>query len=167
MSTHLLLAVSFWNVSRFFSTILHDALSWALSARNSDHELHIELRPDGRQRVCESSFRRRLHVGRLDHDRSTVASHACSSSSALARKRQMCVGWGEHAVSHHKLAVQFRRQSGRTDIVVLLEQTKQVCQCTLRSVTGKGDTEEQARKNAEELMTNVAKNFATGSIRAQ
>ena len=29
---------------------------------------------------------------------------------------------------------------------------------------GKGDTEEQARKNAEELMTNVAKNFATGSI---
>ena len=43
-------------------------------------------------------------------------------------------------------------------------QTKQVCPCTLRSVTGKGDTEEQARKNAEELMTNVAKNFATGSI---
>ena len=37
-------------------------------------------------------------------------------------------------------ALQFRRQSGRTDIVVLLEQTKQVCQCTLRSVTGKGDT---------------------------
>ena len=29
---------------------------------------------------------------------------------------------------------------------------------------GKGDTEEQARKNAEELMTNVAKNFATGSF---
>ena len=80
-------------------------------------------------------------------------------------RKEATVCWlGEHAVSHHKLAVQFRRQSGRTDIVVLLEQTKQVCQCTLRSVTGKGDTEEQARKNAEELMTNVAKNFATGSI---
>ena len=71
---------------------------------------------------------------------------------------------GEHEVSHRKLAVQFRRQRGRTDIVALLEQTTQACQCTLRSVSGKGDTEEQARKNAEELMTNVAKNFATGSI---
>ena len=80
-------------------------------------------------------------------------------------KKEATLCWlGEHAVSHHELAVQFRRQSGRTDIVALLEQTKQVCPCTLRSVTGKGDTEEQARKNAEELMTNVAKNFATGSI---
>ena len=51
----------------------------------------------------------------------------------------------------------------RTDIVVLLEQTKQACQCTLPSVSGKGDTDEEARKNAEELMTNVAKKFATGS----
>ena len=87
-----------------------------------------------------------------------------------ARRAQHCkkeanVCWlGEHAVSHHKLAVQFRRRSGRTNMVVSLEQTKQVCQCTLRSVSGKGDTEEQARKNAEELVTNVAKNFATGSI---
>ena len=70
-------------------------------------------------------------------------------------KKEANVCWlGEHAV----------RQSGRTDIVALPEQTKQVCQCTLRSVSGMGDTEEQARKNAEELMTNVAKNFATGSI---
>ena len=39
--------------------------------------------------------------------------------------------------------------------------------CTLRSVSGKGDAEEQARKIAEELMTNVAKNFTTGSVGAQ
>ena len=37
-------------------------------------------------------------------------------------KKEANVCWlGEHAVSHHKLAVQFRRQSGRTDVVVLLE----------------------------------------------
>ena len=77
-------------------------------------------------------------------------------------KKEANVSWlGE---PHHKLAVQFRRQSERPDIVVLLKQTKQVCQCTLRSASGKGDTEEQARKNAEGLMTNVARNFATGSI---
>ena len=69
-------------------------------------------------------------------------------------KKEANVCWlGKHAVSHHQLAVQFRRQSVRksvrTDIVVLLEQTKQVCQCTLRSDSGKGDTEEQARKNVE------------------
>ena len=64
-------------------------------------------------------------------------------------------------MSHHKHAVQFRRQSGRSDMVVLLEQTKQACQMhSAVSVSGKGDTEEQARKNAEELMTNVAKKFA-------
>ena len=45
---------------------------------------------------------------------------------------------GEHAVSHHKLAAQFRRPSGRTDIVVFLEQTKQVCQCTLLVSFGQG-----------------------------
>ena len=54
-------------------------------------------------------------------------------------KKNANVSWlGEHSVSHHKLAAQFRRQSERTDVVVLLEQTKQVCQCTLRSVSGKG-----------------------------
>ena len=80
-------------------------------------------------------------------------------------KKEANVCWlGEHAVSQHKLAVQSRLQSGHTDIVVLVEQTKQVCQCTLRSVSGKGDNQEQARKNAEELMTNVAKNFAASSI---
>ena len=32
------------------------------------------------------------------------------------------------------------------------------------AVSGQGDTEEQARKNAEELMTNIAKKFATDSV---
>ena len=33
-------------------------------------------------------------------------------------KKEANVCWlGEHAVSHHNLAVQFRRQSGRADIV--------------------------------------------------
>ena len=35
---------------------------------------------------------------------------------------------------------------------------------TNKSVWGKGDAEEQAHKNAEELMTNVATNFATGLV---
>ena len=103
-------------------------------------------------RVKQNSVCRRLHLGRLDHGRSTVASRACSSSTAWQERAKVC--WlGEHAASHHKLTVQFRRQSGRTDTVVLLEQTKQVCQCTGRSVSVKGETE-----------TNVAKNFATGSV---
>ena len=62
-------------------------------------------------------------------------------------KKEATVCWlGEHAVRHHKLAVQFRCHSGRTDIV-LLEQTEQVCQRTLWSVSGTGDTEEQAFKD--------------------
>ena len=107
--------------------------------------------------MCESSFRRRLHVGRLDHDRSTVASHACSSSSAW-QERGKCVLVRRACRVSPQTCGPVPTSSGRTDIVALLEQTKQVCQCTLRSVMGKGDTEEQARKNAEELMTNVAKN---------
>ena len=132
-------------------------------ARSSNHELHIELRPDD-----DSAYVKAVFADGSTWDVSTMTAQQwrlMPARRAQHGKKEATVCWlGEHAVSHHKLAVQFRRQSGRTDIVVLLEQTKQVCQCTLRSVTGKGDTEEQARKNAEELMTNVAKNFATGSI---
>ena len=65
----------------------------------------------------------------------------------------------EHTVPHHKLAVQFQRPKWtyRHCWFARADQT------TLRSVSGKVDTEEQARKNAEEVMTNVAKNLAISS----
>ena len=48
------------------------------------------------------------------------------------KKEENVCSLGENVVSHHNLAVQFRCQGGRTDIVALLEQTNQVCQCTRR-----------------------------------
>ena len=88
-----------------------------------------------------------------------------SARRAQHGKNEANVCWlGEHALSHQNFAVQFRRQSGRIDIVVLLEQTKQVAKALCGQFRGKGDKEEESRKNAEECMTNVPKKFATASV---
>ena len=81
------------------------------------------------------------------------------------QERGKCVGWE----SMPCLTTSLRYSSDvKVDVPTLLccssRPNKFANALTLRSVTGKGDAEEQARKNAEELMTNVAKKFATSSI---
>ena len=82
----------------------------------------------------------------------------------MARKRQMRVGWESMPCLTTSLRSSCDVKVDVPTWLFLLQQTKQVCQCTLRSVSYKGDSEKQARKKAEKLMTNVAKSFATGSV---
>ena len=71
--------------------------------------------------LCESC-RRPLHQGRLDHDQQW---RPMPARRVQHGKKEATVCWlCGHAVYHQKLAVQFRRQSGRTDIVVVLERTQ-------------------------------------------
>ena len=82
----------------------------------------------------------------------------------MARKRQMCVGWE----SMPCLTTSLRSSSDvKVDAPTLLfcsSRPNKFANALCGQLWAKDDTEEQARKNAEELMTNVAKNFATGSI---
>ena len=73
-------------------------------------------------------------------------------------KKEANVCWlGEHAVSHHKLAVQFPTSKWTYRHCCFARADKTSLPMHSAVSFGQG-------KNAEELMTNVAKNFATGSI---
>ena len=103
-----------WEVSFFFCKFQADIPPEHFGLKHSNHEQHSELRPDDDSACVKAVF-----ADGSTWDVSTMTAQQCRfmpARRAQHGKKEANVCWlGEHAVSHHKLAVQFRRERGRTD----------------------------------------------------